>query len=149
MSGPCTRPECGGAHHTDPWGTPVQCPHTEPAPDVACAVVHTDTQGNVIHCPDEQREPESSQADEGRPQPPSEDELNDALPVRPDPRQPAYDAVYEYLRRLGPYLPRDTVHRNAIIWRAVHAALDATPVGRCISSHCVEDDHMVVSKEAP
>jgi hypothetical protein len=31
MSGPCTRPECGGAHHIDPWGTPVQCPHSEAA----------------------------------------------------------------------------------------------------------------------
>ncbi|MBD9700622.1 hypothetical protein IHE56_00655 [Streptomyces sp. ID01-12c] len=29
--GPCARPECGGELHTDPWGTPVQCPHSEPA----------------------------------------------------------------------------------------------------------------------
>jgi hypothetical protein len=26
MSGPCTRPECGGEVHTDGWGTPIQCP---------------------------------------------------------------------------------------------------------------------------
>ncbi|WP_406145086.1 hypothetical protein [Streptomyces anulatus] len=68
---------------------------------------------------------------------------HDAVQVRPDPRQPAYDAVYETIRSLGDYLPPDTVHRNAIIWRAVHAALDATPVGRCMSSHCVEGDHFI------
>jgi hypothetical protein len=28
---PCARPECAGELHTDPWGTPVQCPHAEPA----------------------------------------------------------------------------------------------------------------------
>jgi hypothetical protein len=80
---------------------------------------------------------------EGHPEPPSEGALNDALPVRPDPRQPAYDAVYEYIRKLGGYLPPDPVHRNAVIWRAVNAALGATPVGRCASSHCVEGDHIV------
>lgn len=63
--------------------------------------------------------------------------------VYPDPRQPAYDAVYENIRNLGEYLPPDTAHRNAIIWRAVRAALDATPVGRCMSSHCVEGDHII------
>lgn len=31
-AGPCARPECGGEQHTDPWGTPVQCPHAEPDP---------------------------------------------------------------------------------------------------------------------
>jgi hypothetical protein len=54
--------------------------------------------------------------------------------------------VYEYIRALGPYLPPDPVHRNAVIWRAVHAALDATPVGRCVSSHCVEGDHMIFNE---
>ncbi|MFJ6487128.1 hypothetical protein [Streptomyces californicus] len=63
--------------------------------------------------------------------------------VRPDPRQPAYDAVFENIRNLGEYLPPDIAHRNAIIWRAVQAALDATPVGRCMSSHCVEGDHFI------
>jgi hypothetical protein len=72
--------------------------------------------------------------------------MNTALPVTPDPRQPAYDAVYEYIRRLGDYLPPDTRHRNAVIWRAVHAALGATPVGRCVSSHCVENDHMILNE---
>lgn len=85
-------------------------------------------------------------SDDSRPEPPTEDELNAVLPVRPDPRQPAYDAVYEYIRRLGPYLPPDTAHRNAIIWRAVHTALGATPVGRCVSSHCVEGDHMILGE---
>lgn len=113
---------------------------------VTCATLHTDAEGNAIPCPDGDRDfpaEEPDDSEQGQPEPPTEDELNPALPVLPDPRQPAYDAVYDYLRRLGPYLPPDTAHRNAIIWRAVHNALDATPVGRCISSHCVEDDHMV------
>lgn len=42
----------------------------------------------------------------------------------PDPRQPAYDAVYAYLR--DNRLPtRVTAH----VWRAVHAALNAAEVG--------------------
>lgn len=43
-------------------------------------------------------------------------------------RQAAYDAVYELIGRLGPDLPPDPVHRNAVIWRAVNAALDAAGV---------------------
>ena len=117
------------------------------------AVPHMDGDGSAVPCPDGDRDSpaeESGDDEQRRPEPPDEDDLNPALPVRPDPRQPAYDAVYEYLRGLGPYLPRDIVHRNAVIWRAVHAALGATPVGRCISSHCVEGDHMVpVEGEAP
>lgn len=27
MTGPCQRPECGGATHTDGWGQPTQCPN--------------------------------------------------------------------------------------------------------------------------
>lgn len=68
--------------------------------------------------------------------------------VRPDPRQPAYDAVYEYINSLGPYLPPDPSHRNAVIWRAVHVALDSTPIGRCVSSHCVEGGHILDLGEA-
>ncbi|MEU0354988.1 hypothetical protein [Streptomyces cyaneofuscatus] len=75
---------------------------------------------------------------DGHPEP-----ARDAAQVRPDPRQPAYDAVYENIRSLGGYLPPDAAHRNAVIWRAVQAALDATPVGRCMSSHCVEGDHII------
>ncbi|MFI2761426.1 hypothetical protein ACH5A3_21530 [Streptomyces echinatus] len=26
MTGPCQRPECGGATHTDGWGNPTRCP---------------------------------------------------------------------------------------------------------------------------
>lgn len=33
MSSLCSRPECGGEQHTDQWGTPVLCPHTQPATD--------------------------------------------------------------------------------------------------------------------
>jgi hypothetical protein len=40
-------------------------------------------------------------------------------------RQPAYEAVFTYIRALGQYLPPDPAHRNAIIWSAVHAALNA------------------------
>ncbi|WP_435279358.1 hypothetical protein [Streptomyces sp. 1222.5] len=29
MTGPCPRPECGGATHTDGWGNPTRCPHSE------------------------------------------------------------------------------------------------------------------------
>jgi hypothetical protein len=87
---------------------------------------------------------EQVDTDKGHPEPPSDEELNSVLPVYPDARQPAYDAVYEYIRRLGPYLPPDQAHRNAIIWRAVHSALAATPVGRCVSSHCVEGDHVLI-----
>lgn len=37
----------------------------------------------------------------------------------------AYDAVYAYITQLGDQLPPDEVHRNAMIWRAVEAALNA------------------------
>ncbi|MET8765500.1 hypothetical protein [Streptomyces sp. NPDC004658] len=63
--------------------------------------------------------------------------------AHPDQREPAYAAVRAHIGGLGEYLPPDLVHRNAIIWRAVQAALDATPVGRCVSSHCVEGDHIL------
>ncbi|MYS15154.1 hypothetical protein [Streptomyces sp. SID4982] len=48
MSGPCERPECGGVVHTDPWGTPVLCPHESAVP---CTASFTDdlTDGTV-HC---------------------------------------------------------------------------------------------------
>ncbi|MDX2697109.1 hypothetical protein [Streptomyces ipomoeae] len=154
---PCTRPECGGELHTDPWGTPVQCPHTEPAatdtgrrcPRCDCPDGHEQCDHCKV-CPHAAIEEQSmGEPSESRPEPSGDDE-NPALPVRPDPRQPAYDAVYEYIRALGPYMPRDTVHRNAVIWRAVHAALGATPVGRCISSHCVEGGHILpVEGETP
>ncbi|WP_162602947.1 hypothetical protein [Streptomyces sp. CS090A] len=42
-----------------------------------------------------------------------------------DPRQPAYDAVFAYIRSQPDVLPATVVERNAIIWRAVNAALDA------------------------
>lgn len=43
-------------------------------------------------------------------------------------RQPAYDATYGLIRRLGNHLPASTALRNAAIWRAVEVALDATGV---------------------
>lgn len=43
-----------------------------------------------------------------------------------DARQPAWDAVYGYLRTLPrDQLPTSIVERNAVIWRAVNAALVA------------------------
>lgn len=46
-----------------------------------------------------------------------------------DPRQPAYDAVFAYIRQQPrDFLPVTVVGRNAMIWRAVHAALDAMGV---------------------
>ncbi|MFJ1698166.1 hypothetical protein ACIOHC_24125 [Streptomyces sp. NPDC088252] len=45
-----------------------------------------------------------------------------------DPHQPAYDAVFAYIRSQPcDFLPDTVVGRNAMIWHAVHAALDAMP----------------------
>lgn len=52
-----------------------------------------------------------------------------------DPRQPAYDAVYAYLASVTD-VPRDLVTRNAIAWRAVHAALDAVLVPPTVAGRC-------------
>jgi hypothetical protein len=46
-----------------------------------------------------------------------------------DPRQPAYDAVFAYIRsQPRDFIPTTVVERNAMIWHAVHAALDAVGV---------------------
>ncbi|MCI3279141.1 hypothetical protein [Streptomyces cylindrosporus] len=46
-----------------------------------------------------------------------------------DPRQAAYDAVFAYIRQQPrDFLPTTVVDRNAMIWHAVHAALDAAGV---------------------
>lgn len=47
--------------------------------------------------------------------------------TEPDPRQPAYDAVFSIIRAL-PQERLGQVERNAAIWRCVHAALDAMGV---------------------
>ncbi|MFE6931781.1 hypothetical protein ACFVDT_07090 [Streptomyces sp. NPDC057699] len=45
-----------------------------------------------------------------------------------DSKQPAYDAVFAYLRSQPvDFMPLTVVDRNAMIWHAVHAALDAAP----------------------
>ncbi|MGW5989490.1 hypothetical protein ACWFRT_13935 [Streptomyces anulatus] len=44
-----------------------------------------------------------------------------------DPKQPAYDAVFAYISSQPDALPATVVERNAMIWRAVHAALGANP----------------------
>lgn len=147
--------------HTDAEGNAIPCPGYPHAPERASKPPEL-YEPNATICPLVQRMPHDAHEHEGLrcpgwappddtgPEAPSGEELNPALPVRPDPRQPAYDAVYEYIRRLGPYLPPDPVHRNAVIWRAVHAALGATPVGRCVSSHCVEGDHIIaLDEESP
>lgn len=60
--------------------------------------------------------------------------LEAAKPVdepKADPRQPAYDAVFAYIRSQPvDFLPTTVVDRNAMIWHAVHAALDAVGVPR-------------------
>jgi hypothetical protein len=43
----------------------------------------------------------------------------------PSRREYAYNAAYRVIAMLGDQLPPDPVHRNAMIWRAVNAALDA------------------------
>ncbi|MEU0493507.1 hypothetical protein ABZ249_30135 [Nocardiopsis sp. NPDC006139] len=40
-------------------------------------------------------------------------------------QRPGYTATYDVIDKLDDYLPPDPAHRNAIIWRAVQAALDA------------------------
>jgi len=136
----CPRCDCPDGHE--------QCDHCKVCPHATsvrlCPKVHRVPHDAHDHCPG------WAPDEEGHPEPPSDEELNAVLPVLPDPRQGAYDAVYKYIRRLGAYLPPDPVHRNAVIWRAVHAALGATPVGRCVSSHCVEGGHILpVEGEAP
>ncbi|AMW11634.1 hypothetical protein A4E84_20330 [Streptomyces qaidamensis] len=137
---------CPGCHGTSLFlgeGAHVTCSRLEcPNPTAVDELLHGEAQDSTSAGG---AEPDSY--DDGRPEPPSDEELNSPLPVRPDPRQPAYDAVYEYIRGLGDYLPPDRVHRNAVIWRAVQGALDAAHVGRCVSSHCVEGDHMVFVEE--
>lgn len=89
-------------------------------------------------------------------------EADDAPPtaVAAD-REPSYSAVYAYIRQLGDVMPTSRIDRNAIIWHAVNAALDAQPeattpattcsarytgvlpVGDCIraAGHSPETDH--------
>ncbi|MFB6934559.1 hypothetical protein [Streptomyces chartreusis] len=52
-----------------------------------------------------------------------------AVEESPEPaaRQPAYDAVYAYIRALGDDMPTSKVNRNAMIWHAVNDALEAMP----------------------
>ena len=90
--------------------------------------------------------------EQGHPEPPSEAELARATAggESRDPLLRAYAAVFAYIQQLPAEITYlDPVTRNAIIWRAVHAALDATPVGRCVSSHCVEGDHILTVDDEP
>lgn len=58
--------------------------------------------------------------------------IREAAGPAPDdagPRQAAYDAVFTYIRQQPrDFLPATVVDRNAMIWHAVHAALDAVGV---------------------
>lgn len=50
--------------------------------------------------------------------------MNHAADDRPGPNQPAFDAVFAYIRsQPRDFLPATVVDRNAMIWHAVHAAL--------------------------
>ncbi|MFI1166579.1 hypothetical protein ACH4UM_23985 [Streptomyces sp. NPDC020801] len=55
MSGPCTRPECGGEIHTDGWGTPVRCPALYEPNATICPLVqrtpHDAHEHEGLRCP--------------------------------------------------------------------------------------------------
>lgn len=52
-------------------------------------------------------------------------------------RQPAYDAVFTCIRAL----PTGDAQQNAVIWRAVTAALDAANVPDCETAGHPSSDH--------
>lgn len=54
------------------------------------------------------------------------------------PREAAYNVVYAYLRSTN-RMPGDLGYRNAMIWRAVHAALDAAGVPAASPAPAVRD----------
>ncbi|MFJ2717443.1 hypothetical protein [Streptomyces sp. NPDC087437] len=75
------------------------------------------------------------------------DAANDAPPTSvTEDRQPAYAAVYAYIHRLDDVMPTSRIDRNAIIWHAVNAALDAHAEARddeampCSAQHHGFDD---------
>jgi hypothetical protein len=70
--------------------------------------------------------PDARQAD--RPEVEVADTAPDAAedPTTAPERQAAYDAVYAYIRLLGEEMPASRIHRNAIVWQGVNAALDAS-----------------------
>jgi hypothetical protein len=58
------------------------------------------------------------------------------VPSDADPRQASYDAVFAYIRQQPrDFLPTTVVDRNAMIWHAVHAALDAANVPKASTSN--------------
>lgn len=66
-----------------------------------------------------------------------------------DPRQPAWDAVFAYIRTLPlePHRPT-AVERNAMIWRAVNAAL--TAVGyQDAYARIIEEINMIDPQQCP
>ncbi|MGF0163113.1 DUF6085 family protein [Streptomyces koyangensis] len=77
----------------------------------------------------------------------------EAMTGAPSPcRQAAYEAVCDHIRRLGPGLPSDTAQRNASIWRAVHAALDAAGVPARVNPtdpHATTEGHPVPAGRHP
>lgn len=95
---------------------------------------------------DTQPEPDTKTPDKGHPEPGPEPEISDSDTITAR-RQPGYDAVFAYIRGLDDRMPPDPVHRNAMIWRGVATALDALNVGCCVSSHCVEGDHVLIVGE--
>lgn len=88
---------------------------------------HTDSQWATNHGPWVILAP-GTPSDPVTPAPPPTGAEQAALVNAPlvgaSPRQPAYDAVYAYIRTLPP----GGVERNAMIWRGVNAALDAVGV---------------------
>ena len=53
----------------------------------------------------------------------------------------AYDAVYAYIDQLGNQLPPDPAHRNAMIWTAVSAALEADTSAPSAVLVCSDERH--------
>jgi hypothetical protein len=95
-------------------------------------------------CPPEDDVPEHDDPGPESPDEPTEDPEDVEHRALASRRQPGYDAVYAYIRSLpGERSRLEDVVRNAQIWRAVEAALDALNVGRCVSSHCVENGHII------
>ncbi|MFJ9890862.1 hypothetical protein ACIQRW_34130 [Streptomyces sp. NPDC091287] len=63
------------------------------------------------------------------------DEQPAAAPAQAGLQNPSYEAVFAYIRNEPhDFLPRTIVERNAMIWGAVHAALDAARPGP--AEHC-------------
>lgn len=91
-----------------------------------------------------------SDAPESDPQRPDASQDPGAPAAAAGGREAAYTAAFAFIHGLsseGAWM--NAVARNALIWRAVHVALDAAGVGTCVASHCVENDHTTTGPADP